>query len=75
MNFLDGVVSDVEVEETDGSFYTYKYHSTIKGKYEIILGDIEMTYYVNTLKVDISSNDIIFDFDREKKRLEISWRE
>lgn len=65
---LDGVISNIEIEDTDGSRYGYSYHSSIKGKYKMVLGDLQITYYINTLKVNVYPSDISLDLDDQTKK-------
>lgn len=54
---LSGIVKDVDLEVLDGSF-NCNYYSRIKGRWEIIWGDLYLYYNVNTLEVDVNQNDV-----------------
>lgn len=72
----DGIF-DTEMEDIEDSYIRISLYSTIKGTYEILDGDLYLKYDVNSLKLNLSPDDIELDikdedFLKEMKQTEMS---
>ena len=75
----DGIF-DMEMEDVEDSYITISLYSTIKGTYEILDGDLYLKYDINSLKLNLSPDDIELDikdedFLKEMKQTEMSMDE
>ena len=60
----DGIF-DTDMEDIEDSHMRVSLHSTIKGTYEILDGDLYLKYDINSLKLNLSPDDIELDIKDE----------
>lgn len=65
-----GIVKDIDLEVLDGSL-NCNYRSSIKGRWEIIWGDLYLYYNVNTLEANVNKNDVDLSINNISDQLDM----
>lgn len=60
---LYGKMNNIDLEMIDGTM-SYRYRSRITGKWEVLLGDLYLTYDIGSLEVKVGKDDIDMKLNR-----------